>query len=189
MLLSLLLNGLGKLRRAQRMDHHRLVDDIFHLVSLKVPDHMPAEIFGKNLILISQLLRLVLSEIDDPLRHGFLDHGNRLCLADRNQRHLAAVSSGPLTGSLNPLFDILQIFLDHVYPPCMNPVSEVSGNDFILLHLGSIQCNPVVRGKPIGILGIDDTEFFILVDNIHLAKHRVSLVDIVNTLDCLLHIV
>ncbi len=189
MLLSLLLNGLGKLKRTQRMDHHRLVDDIFNLVSLKVPDHMPAEVFGKNLIFISQLLRFVFTEIDDSLRHGFLDHGSRLCLADRNQCHLAATPSSPVTGSLYPLFNTLQIFLDHDYPPCMNPVSEVSGNDFIFLHLGSIQCNPVVCGKPIGILGIDNAEFFILVDNIHLAKYRVSLVDVVNALDRLLHIV
>ena len=109
MLGSFLLDRSCQLLCIDGMNHIDVTGDIFHLVSLQVADHVPADVFRKVFRFAAELLNVIFSEI--PLsgvieRH---DVGLRLCLADCKNRDSVSRSSGPQAGSLCALLYLFQI--------------------------------------------------------------------------------
>ena len=76
------------------MDQNGSPHNIFHLVALQVPDHMPSEILREKLIFVTKLLRFVLSEVSGAKLNDLLDHRDRLGLADNDQRDILSPASG-----------------------------------------------------------------------------------------------
>ena len=58
--------------------------------------------------------------------------------------------------------------------------------DLILCNLIRSQNNIVIRGKPIDIIALDNAVLLIFIYDRNLPEHRLALIDIVNTIECLL---
>ena len=87
-----------------RMNQGNLSDNIFDLVALQMSDHVPADVGRELLHFIAQFLHFIFSEIADALPVDFMQHFQRFCFADSDQRHFLAGTTCTLTSLLYMLF-------------------------------------------------------------------------------------
>ena len=84
------------------MDEFRHTRQIFHLVRLQVPDHVPVERLGDLCGLIPHFLDFILAENTAAGSHGFADIRYGLGLTDGDERHLRTVTACSFAGGLDP---------------------------------------------------------------------------------------
>ena len=68
------------------MNHSDVLGNIFHLVSLQMTDHMPADILWQRFMLCAELLNIILAEIPVAGCVELFNHLVGLSLADCDQR-------------------------------------------------------------------------------------------------------
>lgn len=102
-------------------------------------DHVPADVGRELLHFIAQFLHFIFSEIADALPVDFLQHFQRFCFADSDQRHFLAGTSCTLTSLL---YMILPLFLNfsfnHIY--FLRLIDQI-----IFVNLTSVECYMVIE--------------------------------------------
>ena len=116
MFCSLLVNRLGKRIGIDGMNQMNIFRDILDFVALQMTDHMPTNILREIIMLFSELLNIVFTEVSVTCFIEFHDSFFGLRFTDRYDRHFRSISSASFTRFIDQFSDMIQICFQHNLP-------------------------------------------------------------------------